>query len=74
MKAKKRKKKSIKGFGVKKFCKACLSIRNGTYLLEPNCFPHTCRKTGKEIDELIFHSNAIIGLRGRDFLESMFLW
>ena len=74
MKAKKRKKKSVNYPEVLDYCKACLSIRNGTYLSDENCFPHTCKKTCREIDELIYHSNAIIGLRGKGFFESMFLW
>ena len=73
MKTKKRKKKSVKDPEVLDYCRACLCIRNGKYLSEENCFPHTCKKTGNEIDELIFHMNIINGMRGNGNFENEFI-
>lgn len=63
----KKKKRKIKKIGVKNYCKACLSIRNGRFDYsapsKEDFFLHTCRKTGKELDEFIFHMNFINGMR-----------
>lgn len=59
--------KKRKGFGVKNYCKACLKIRNGIDHYSGNSknefIPHTCKKTMRELNELIYHMNIIHSIR-----------
>lgn len=48
------------------YCEACVNIRKGTFDFSEKSkekfFRHTCKKSGREIDELIFHSSIINGM------------
>lgn len=49
------------------YCKACLKIYEGTYnfsgISETKYSPHTCKKSAKEINEIIYHMNIINRIR-----------
>lgn len=61
--------KKQKNIGVKDYCEACLAIRKGAYYssdTSQNKFiPHTCRKTGQELKEFIYHMNILFVINRR---------